>query len=123
MASAPSRGHCIRSGLISPQEYARLARLQSSYDYQLWRTRYRAGNLRASLTPNDLDVSALQELLKHYNWVGFYMLDDGDAGTEPMLVLGPYVGRRNAAQTHPVEPGNLWRCRFFSANCRRRRRE
>ena len=36
-------------------------------------------------------VERLQDLLPHYNWVGFYMVEEGD-GAEPMLVLGPYVG-------------------------------
>jgi L-methionine (R)-S-oxide reductase len=37
-------------------------------------------------------VERLRERLPHYNWVGFYMLDEGENGAEPMLVLGPYVG-------------------------------
>jgi len=37
-------------------------------------------------------VERLQELLKHYNWVGFYILDEGVDGAEPTLVLGPYIG-------------------------------
>jgi L-methionine (R)-S-oxide reductase len=37
-------------------------------------------------------VERLQELVKHYNWVGFYLVDRSVAGVEPTLVLGPYVG-------------------------------
>lgn len=52
-------------------------------------------------------VERLQDLLRHYNWVGLYMVDDGDAGTEPMLVLGPYVG---AATPHIRIPLNQGIC-------------
>ena len=50
-------------------------------------------------------VERLQELLTHYNWVGFYMLDVGDDGVEPMLVLGPYVGAETPHKRIPLNQG------------------
>lgn len=50
-------------------------------------------------------VERLQELLSHYNWVGFYMLDKGAAGEEPMLVLGPYVGAETPHKRIPLNQG------------------
>ena len=52
-------------------------------------------------------VERLQDVLTHYNWVGFYMLDEGADGAEPMLVLGPYVG---AATPHTRIPLNQGIC-------------
>jgi GAF domain-containing protein len=37
-------------------------------------------------------VGRLQERLNHFNWVGFYMIEKGLPGEDPMLALGPYVG-------------------------------
>ncbi len=50
-------------------------------------------------------VERLQEVVKHYNWVGFYMLDRGEAGPEPMLVLGPYVGAETPHKRIPLHQG------------------
>jgi L-methionine (R)-S-oxide reductase len=50
-------------------------------------------------------VERLQELLKHYNWVGFYLLDEGETGAEPMLVLGPYVGSETPHKRIPLDQG------------------
>jgi GAF domain-containing protein len=50
-------------------------------------------------------VERLQELVKYYNWVGFYMLDTGVAGEEPMLVLGPYVGAETPHKRIPLNQG------------------
>jgi len=50
-------------------------------------------------------VERLQELLEHYNWVGFYMLDQGENGAEPMLVLGPYVGAETPHKCIPLHQG------------------
>ena len=50
-------------------------------------------------------VERLQELFKHYNWVGFYLLDDGNNGAEPMLVLGPYVGAETPHKRIPLNQG------------------
>ena len=37
-------------------------------------------------------VGRLQERLHHFDWVGFYMIEKGRLGEDPVLVLGPYVG-------------------------------
>jgi L-methionine (R)-S-oxide reductase len=50
-------------------------------------------------------VERLQELLPHYNWVGFYLLDQGENGAEPMLVLGPYVGAETPHKRIPLHQG------------------
>jgi|SRR5580700_2057603 L-methionine (R)-S-oxide reductase len=50
-------------------------------------------------------VERLQELLPHYNWVGFYLLDEGADGAEPMLVLGPYVGAETPHKRIPLNQG------------------
>jgi GAF domain-containing protein len=50
-------------------------------------------------------VERLQELLRHYNWVGFYLLDEGKNGAEPMLVLGPYVGAETPHKRIPLDQG------------------
>src|SRR5271167_2401556 len=50
-------------------------------------------------------VERLQDVLKHYNWVGFYMVDKGRAGQEPMLVLGPYVGAETPHKRIPLNQG------------------
>jgi len=49
-------------------------------------------------------VERLQDLLPHYNWVGFYMVEEGD-GAEPMLVLGPYVGAETPHKRIPLHQG------------------
>jgi L-methionine (R)-S-oxide reductase len=50
-------------------------------------------------------VERLQELVLHYNWVGFYMLDEAGNGAEPMLVLGPYVGADTPHKRIPLQQG------------------
>ena len=50
-------------------------------------------------------VERLQELVKHYNWIGFYMLAEGEDGEEPMLVLGPYVGADTPHKRIPLHQG------------------
>jgi L-methionine (R)-S-oxide reductase len=50
-------------------------------------------------------VERLQEVVKHYNWVGFYLLDHGGDGEEPMLVLGPYVGAETPHTRIPLHQG------------------
>jgi L-methionine (R)-S-oxide reductase len=50
-------------------------------------------------------VERLQELLPRYNWVGFYMLDEGENGAEPILVLGPYVGAETPHKRIPLHQG------------------
>ncbi len=50
-------------------------------------------------------VERLAELMTHYNWVGFYMLDKHDSAAEPMLVLGPYVGAETPHKRIPLNQG------------------
>lgn len=50
-------------------------------------------------------VERLAELMKHYNWVGFYMLDKHEADKDPMLVLGPYVGAETPHKRIPLNQG------------------
>lgn len=50
-------------------------------------------------------VGRLQERLGHYDWVGFYMIEKGRLGEEPMLVLGPYVGAVTQHTRIPLNQG------------------
>jgi len=50
-------------------------------------------------------VGRLQERLGHYDWVGFYMIEKGGIGEEPVLVLGPYVGAVTQHQRIPLNQG------------------
>ena len=50
-------------------------------------------------------VGRLQEHLTHFNWVGFYMIEKGLPGEEPMLVLGPYVGAETPHKRIPLNQG------------------
>lgn len=50
-------------------------------------------------------VGRLQERLGHYDWVGFYMIEKGRPGEEPMLVLGPYVGAVTEHTRIPLNKG------------------
>ncbi len=68
-------------------------------------------------------VERLQELLPHFNWVGFYMLDEGADGAEPMLVLGPYVGAETPHKRIPLNQGICGAAVSSGANRDRRRRE
>ncbi len=52
-----------------------------------------------------LIVGRLQERLSHFNWVGFYMIEKGLPGEEPMLVLGPYVGTETPHKRIPLNQG------------------
>ena len=47
-------------------------------------------------------VKIVSQQLQHYDWVGFYMLDQNDAGT---LVLGPFVGEPTPHVRIPVHQG------------------
>lgn len=49
-------------------------------------------------------VQRLQQYLPHYNWVGFYLIEDLKA-TEPMLVLGPYIGAPTPHTRIPLNQG------------------
>ncbi len=48
-------------------------------------------------------ASRLAQQLPHYNWVGFYMLEQGAA--EPALVLGPFVGAPTPHTRIPLNQG------------------
>ena len=50
-------------------------------------------------------VGRLQERLRHFDWVGFYMIEKGRLGEEPMLVLGPYVGAVTPHKRIPLNQG------------------
>ncbi len=52
-----------------------------------------------------LIVGRLQKRLSHFNWVGFYMIEKGLPGEEPMLVLGPYVGAETPHKRIPPNQG------------------
>lgn len=52
-----------------------------------------------------LVVGRLQERLPHFNWVGFYMIENGLPGEDPMLVLGPYVGAQTPHKRIPLNQG------------------
>lgn len=50
-------------------------------------------------------VGRLQERLSYFHWVGFYMVEKGAPGEEPMLVLGPYVGAETPHKRIPLNQG------------------
>ncbi len=50
-------------------------------------------------------VGRLQERLPHFDWVGFYMIENGQLGEDPMLVLGPYVGAETPHKRIPLNQG------------------
>src|SRR5580658_9773797 len=50
-------------------------------------------------------VGRLEERLGHYDWVGFYMIEKGGLGEEPMLVLGPYIGAITQHKRIPLNQG------------------
>ena len=60
---------------------------------------------------NDLEelmsliVGRLQERLPHFNWVGFYTVEKGRLGEDPMLVLGPFVGAETPHKRIPLNQG------------------
>src|ERR1035438_4628078 len=50
-------------------------------------------------------VGRLQERLRHFHWVGFYMIEKGLPGVEPTLVLGPFVGAATPHKRIPLNQG------------------
>jgi len=50
-------------------------------------------------------VGRLQERLGHFDWVGFYMIENGGLGEDPVLVLGPYVGAVTQHKRIPLNQG------------------
>jgi len=62
----------------------------------------------AALSVEDLMsviVGRLQERLQHFDWVGFYMIEQERWIEEPMLVLGPYVGKETPHKRIPLNQG------------------
>ncbi|MGE5114439.1 MAG: GAF domain-containing protein [Acidobacteriaceae bacterium] len=49
-------------------------------------------------------VERLRDNLPAYNWVGFYMIEE-KPGTEPMLILGPFVGADTPHKRIPLNQG------------------
>ncbi len=49
-------------------------------------------------------VQRLHDNLPAYNWVGFYMIDDTPQ-SEPLLVLGPFVGADTPHKRIPLNQG------------------
>jgi L-methionine (R)-S-oxide reductase len=47
----------------------------------------------------------LHERMLKYNWVGFYMLEDGSGGQPPMLALGPFQGAMTPHTRIPLHQG------------------
>src|SRR5271165_3009754 len=108
----PLRGLCILSCSRGLAGYAR----SMTYDMngQLMLTNYQ--ELAEELThvaeaADDVEglmsviVGRLEERLQHFNWVGFYMIEKGRSGEEPMLVLGPYVGAETPHKRIPLNQG------------------
>ncbi len=50
-------------------------------------------------------VGRLQQRLSHFDWAGFYMIEEGKVGEQPMLVLGPYVGAITPHTRIPLNQG------------------
>lgn len=50
-------------------------------------------------------VGRLQQRLPHFDWVGFYMIQQGLPGEDPVLVLGPYVGADTPHKRIPLNQG------------------
>jgi L-methionine (R)-S-oxide reductase len=50
-------------------------------------------------------VGRLKERLPHFDWVGFYMIDEAGDGEGPLLVLGPYVGAITPHKRIPLHQG------------------
>ncbi len=51
-------------------------------------------------------VGRLQRWMRHYNWVGFYMVEKSlMPGVDPVLVLGPYVGTTTPHTRIPLNQG------------------
>lgn len=50
-------------------------------------------------------VEQLHERLPHFNWAGFYMVEHGSPGEDPMLVLGPFLGADTPHKRIPLNQG------------------
>jgi L-methionine (R)-S-oxide reductase len=47
----------------------------------------------------------LHDRMLKYNWVGFYMIEDGAGGNPPMLALGPFQGAMTPHTRIPLHQG------------------
>lgn len=52
-----------------------------------------------------LIVGRLRERVSYFDWVGFYMIEKGRLGEDPLLVLGPYVGAETPHKRIPLNQG------------------
>ena len=50
-------------------------------------------------------VGRLRERVEYFDWVGFYMIEKGRLGEDPMLALGPYVGADTPHKRIPLNQG------------------
>jgi len=50
-------------------------------------------------------VKLLHDRMLKFNWVGFYMLEDGSSSESPMLVLGPFEGAMTPHTRIPLNQG------------------
>jgi GAF domain-containing protein len=50
-------------------------------------------------------VGRLKERMLYFDWVGFYMIEKGGIGEDPVLVLGPYVGAITPHTRIPLNQG------------------
>src|ERR1035441_6546907 len=50
-------------------------------------------------------VGGLHERLRHFDWVGLYMIKKGVHREDPVLVLGPYVGADTPHKRIPLHQG------------------
>ena len=50
-------------------------------------------------------VKTLNQRMLKYNWVGFYMIEKGKAGSPDMLALGPFVGAMTPHTRIPLNQG------------------
>jgi L-methionine (R)-S-oxide reductase len=65
----------------------------------------KAGDVGSVEDLMSLIVTTLRERLPAYDWVGFYMLDEGGEGEPPSLVLGPYIGAPTPHTRIPLDQG------------------
>lgn len=62
-----------------------------------------AGKASSAEELMSLIVGRLKEHVPHYDWVGFYMMDE--SGGERVLVLGPFVGAETPHKRIPLDEG------------------
>jgi L-methionine (R)-S-oxide reductase len=64
-----------------------------------------ASNARSAQDLMSRMVKLLHDHMLKYNWVGFYMLEDGPPSRSPMLVLGPFEGAMTPHTHIPLNKG------------------